>query len=125
MDGWMDGVPFFAFFCSFRVSKDFFLISLRTFLYSVGGKWGQHFGMRCSTSRCPHTFGHVVYMTLACCVWLYHYISICYDDTFSMVLIQSAGSSLYYYISICYDGTFSMVLIQSVGSSLPLLYLIL
>jgi hypothetical protein len=20
------------------------------------------FGMRCSTSRCPHTFGHVVYL---------------------------------------------------------------
>lgn len=28
-------LPFFAFFCSFRVSEDFFLISCRAFLYSV------------------------------------------------------------------------------------------
>lgn len=31
-------LPFFAFFCSFSVSEDFFLISCRAFLYSAEGQ---------------------------------------------------------------------------------------
>lgn len=38
LDGQLGALPLRAFFCSFSVSEDFFLISCRARLYSAGGE---------------------------------------------------------------------------------------